>query len=149
MILSPKQIYCDYLGDKFGMWHDGVLEEYERHPISPNQEAEWRKELIAFWVARLSAEDVAAVIKLSALNAVEALSEILPYARQGNSYAQLIYANALCEIASWTDNPSLDPQIASQARQKALQLWQSIAAGPVVLTAHRDVHPPDESGPSV
>ncbi len=138
-----KTLFFDYLGSKFGMWHDGVLEEYNRYGISAGQEAGWRAELVLFWVERLSAEDVLPVIKLSTLGAAEALPEILKFASQGDSYVRLIYANALWEISGAVTATGVSPEVIGQAQQTALRLWRAIAAEPVVLTAAWDLKPVD------
>jgi len=138
-----KTLFFDYLGSKFGMWHDGVLEEYNRYGISAEQEAGWRAELVLFWAERLSAEEVLPVIKLSTLGAAEALPEILKFAGQGDSYVRLIYANALWEISGAVTATGVTPEIIGQARQTAIRLWRAIVTESVVLTADSDLKPVD------
>jgi len=142
---QAKALFFDYLGSKFGMWHDGILDEYKQYNISPDQEAQWHKELIALWQERLSANDLSPVITLSRLNASETLPDILKFADQGDSYAQLIYANALWEITTASEHPAVSPEIIEQAQRTAIRLWRSIATGPIELAPNRDFRPFDGS----
>lgn len=128
-----RQLFFDYLGDKFGMWHDGVLDEYKQYAIDEEQEICWRKELIALWIERLSSTDLSAVITLARLKASEALPKLIRLADQGDSYANLLFANAIWEISSISNN--------LPAQDFAIRMWSVIAVGPVVLAPDRGFQP--------
>ena len=89
---NAKKLFFDYACNTFFMLHDGVWEEYKALRTTPAQEAEWRREYIAFWVGQLSTDDLTAVQKLDDANAGEALADLMKMADQGDDYAKLRYA---------------------------------------------------------
>jgi HEAT repeat protein len=145
MVDKAKKLFFDYLGSKFGMVHDGILAEYEQYGVSPVQEDAWRGELIAHWISRLSPHDVTATVKLKIMKAQEALPDMLELADKGDSYAKLIYANALWDVSHSGTPPAALRDVAKQAREMAVRLWREIVRGPIVLTENRDFQPPDGS----
>jgi hypothetical protein len=66
--------------------HDGRDTEYAAYGISKEEEAEWRKEYIALWVSRLSAEDLTAVNRLCDAWAVEALPNLMKHSDEGDDF---------------------------------------------------------------
>jgi inosine-uridine nucleoside N-ribohydrolase len=135
---SAKSLFFEHLGSKFGMSHNGVLDEYEYYGISEAQEAEWRKELIAHLVSRLSPYDVTAAVRLCAMYADEALPDVLRFADKGDSYARLIYANVLWDIATFA-GASASRRVVKQACETAVRLWHELVQGPVVVDARRQL----------
>ncbi len=89
-----KKMFFDYACNTFFMAHDGVLEGYKLFGISEAQEAEWRREYIAFWTSQLSTDDLTAVDQLRNAWAGEALPDLIRVADTGDGYAKLWYANA-------------------------------------------------------
>lgn len=135
-----KALYFDYLGSTFGMAHDGVLEEYRQYAVSAGQETQWRQELIALWVGRLSAHDTTAAIRLSILQARESLPHLLACAEAGDSYAHLIYANCLWEIAH-SPGAEIDPAVSALACQTAVRIWRTLTRSPIILAEDRNLQP--------
>ena len=109
----------------------GLGEEYKKYGISENQEQEWYREYIEFWVNQLSVDDLTPVNRLSDAWAGEALPDLIKMADQGDSYAKLWYANAIWDIAKGV---SVSGSLRRQARNTSINLWQSIVQGSIEVS---------------
>ena len=134
-----KQIYINFLGRKFQMMREGVLEEYEGFGITEEKEDQWRSELIDYWQGILSSTDVDPVVKLSIMNATEALPQILAFAESGDSYSNLIYANCLWDIATTGDQANSEQVIITKSKKMAIRIWSKIEKGEIYLEQERDL----------
>lgn len=132
---QAKQMFLEYACNIFFMAHDGVYEEYKSFGISQEQETDWRREFVSFWVERLSTDDFTAVNQLSNARAFEALPELMQVADTGDDYARLWYANAIYQLASGV---SVASAMQAQATDMALGLWQTLTQRPIEISdAHK------------
>ncbi len=143
-INQARDIYFNNLGSTFFMIRDGVLKEYRSFNISEQQEAEWRQELIAEMSLSLDNEDFTRLDKLGTIAQYHGdsviLEAIVAYIIKNlhtmDSYAQLIYANHLWELAG-AASQELPGGPYNQARSIAIRLWRNIIKGQVTLKAER------------
>lgn len=143
-----KELYTIYDGSTFHMGREGVYDEYKRYNVSLEQEAEWRAELVALWISRLSPHDFEPVFRLWQLCAKEALLPLLDFADQGDDHIRLVRANALWAIAVCYDSRyaiQSTPEIERLAMRAAIHVWKSIVDASVVHVANPDFKPYDGS----
>jgi hypothetical protein len=94
-----KKKYWDYACNYFFMGHDGVLEVYRSYHPTVEEEREWRNEFIRMWISKISVNNFKAVHKLCNAHAVEAIPHLIAKIDKGDSYAKLIFANAIQELS--------------------------------------------------
>lgn len=105
--------------------------EYKFYNVSNEQEREWTREYVSYWISKLSVDDFQAVNNLSAVCVKEALPEIFRISELGDSFVKLWYANAIWKIASGS---MMSPIMRERARRKSIHLWRSLLNNPIELT---------------
>jgi hypothetical protein len=130
---EAKKMFFDYCCNHFFMNHNDELDKYRKYRISKRQEKLWCKEFNAYWISRLTPNDLTALHQLENAGAIEALPEIISQADKGDGYAKLRYADAIWWIADipWYFKRKL-------ALDTAIRLWKSLVEKPFEITeAHR------------
>ncbi len=130
-----KKIYWDYACNYFFMGHDGVLEDYRSHHPTGEEEREWRKEFIRMWISKISVDEFDAVHKLCNAHAVEAIPHLIENVEKGDSYAKLIFANAIHEL-SGCDGVDMSLQI--QSHDTVIEQYQKILSTPLNITKEHE-----------
>jgi hypothetical protein len=125
---QAKALFFQYACRSFFMAHDGVWDQYKAFGVSEEEEQAWRREAIAYWLDRLSVEELTAVNRLQDAGAGEALPRLIELSSTGGDFARLWYANAIWQIAN--SGESVSAQMRGQARQVAVDLWKSLLPQP-------------------
>jgi len=126
-----KQLYFDFAGSQFQMWHDGVLDEYRGYKVSREQEAAWRREFVPLWLNRLPEEPIRALVMLRTMGATEALPELIRFTEQASGSVQMSCANALWDMVA--PGPSLPVAMfppAAWVRDGVRSLWRLVTGRP-------------------
>lgn len=126
---QAKKIFFEYSCNEFNMARDG--ENFGKYRISEEQKAEWRNEFTAYWISKLSVDDLEAVNRLSAAEAIESVPDLLGIAEKGDSYAKLMIAGA---IRSASSKYGIDKNLRKQTLDIAIKLSESIVAGQIQLS---------------
>jgi len=126
---QAKKIFFEYSCNEFNMARDG--ENFGKYRVGEGQKGEWRNEFIAYWISRLSVDDLEAVTRLSAAEAIESVPDLLGIAGQGDSYAKLMIAGA---IQSASSKSGIDKNVRRQTLDMAVKLTESIVAGQIQLS---------------
>lgn len=130
-LAEAKQLFFYYACNHFFMDHDGAGERYRKFSVSPAQEKEWRQEYIAFWLSKLSTDDLEPLDKLGDAWAHEVLPQLIALADKGDGYAKLWFANTIWQLTQSGETPR---ELIEQGRDLALNLWRSLVDKPVVLS---------------
>ncbi len=132
-----RKLFFDYDCRTFHIAREGFWEVYQQCQISPAQEAEWHREFIAFWVGRLSVDDLEPLAHLERADAVEALPALIRIADRGDSYARMKYAEALGALTCHCKGNCFS--VCGRARARSIRLKKSVLQRPVELTEqHRN-----------
>ncbi len=126
-----KKLFFDYAGNRYSMYKDGVLEEYEKFAISPTQESDWRKEYISHWENHLSVDQSNAISRLIAIGADEVLPDLITRAHDGDSFSQFWIADATFELAL---GHYVSEAMREQGIKTAVDIWRSFVEQPIKLT---------------
>jgi hypothetical protein len=126
---QAKKIFFEYSCNEFNMAREG--ENFGKYRISDEQKAQWRKEFIAYWTSKLSVDDLEAVIRLSPVEAIESVPDLLDIAKQGDSYAKVMIAGA---IRSAGLKYGIDKNLRKQTLDIASTLCESIVEGQIQLS---------------
>ena len=128
-----KKIFFDYYCNHFYLSRDREGDEYYKFGISREQEKIWRDQYISLWVSKLSTDDLEPLDKLRGSYAIEALPELIKMADQGDSYAKLMFADAIWSIK---EKEGIDVDLYQQARRVAIDLWTSLLEGNIWISEH-------------
>lgn len=120
---QAKKIFFDYACSHFFMDHDGVGEKYKKFNITKSEEEEWHREYIAYWVSKLSTDDLFPLHRLRDAWASEALPSLIDLVNKGDSLARLWYANAIWELAK---SLGVHSNIREPAIKVAKDTWHSL-----------------------
>jgi hypothetical protein len=143
-LARAKTMFFDYAaGSRFYMANDGCESEYLGFHVGKEQEAEWRREYISFWVGKLPSEKKEASHRLAAARAYEALPDMISAARTGDQWDQFWCAFEIYELAREQRlNESLNIQMDRKAPSHTIAfgiktadlVWESIVKGPVIIS---------------
>jgi len=98
-IENAKKIFFDFACNYYYMQHDGVYEEYKKYNITDEQEKDWRREYIEFWVIKLSVEDTLPLRRLMDADAQELIPALVNMANNGDSYTKYWCAKAILDFS--------------------------------------------------
>jgi hypothetical protein len=132
-----KKIFFEYSCNHYYMSREAV--DFNKYHISKEQENEWRNEFIAYWISKLSIDDLAAVHRLEGSDAIEAVPDLIAIADKGDSYVKLWIASAIWSISFKND---IDTTLQKQTLDIAIKLLESIVENQVLLSEyHRNEIP--------
>jgi hypothetical protein len=126
---QAKKIFFEYSCNHYYMSREGI--DFKNYHISKEQEIEWRNEFIAYWVSKLSVDDLAAVHRLEGANAIESVPDLIDIANKGDSYVKLWVASAIWSVSFRND---IDTKLQKQTLDIAIKLLESIVESQVQLS---------------
>jgi hypothetical protein len=94
-----KKLFFDFACNYYYMRHDGVYEEYKKFNITEEQEKDWRREYIEFWINKLSIEDTFPLRRLIDANAQELIPALVNVSNNGDSYTKYWCAKAILDFS--------------------------------------------------
>lgn len=128
-----RKLFFDYRCSRFFMSRDGADHEYDQCGVTAEQEAEWRKEYIDYWISRLSVDDFEAVNNLNHAWAVEAIPNLIEFCSRAEGYAKLHYADSIWQLSK---SSILQENIRKQAIETSIRAWESLLTGNFNIPEH-------------
>lgn len=137
-----QQLFKTYLGHKFHMHRDGLLQEYQSFEVPREMEEEWKRELAAANVGALSIRNWEAAAILCQLAIVHPDPAILTgitafaarHVMSGDSLVKLGYAeNMIAIIQSLKKSNTLAKATLLEAARTAGGLLDAVIAQPLIL----------------
>ncbi len=128
-IEQAKKIFFEYSCNEMEAARDG--NSIGKYRISEEQKAEWRKEFIAYWISKLSVDDLEAVIRLTGASPLEAIPDLLGIVENGDSYAKLMITGAIQAASS---NHGIDKNLRKQTLDRVIKLYESIVENQIQLS---------------
>ena len=126
---KAKKIFFDYRCNEFYMAREG--ENFPQYHISEELKAEWRNEFIAYWISKLSVDDLEAVTRLTGAQPIEAIPDLFGIVENGDSYAKLMITGA---IESASSKYGIDKNLRKQTLDRVIKLYESIVGTQIQLS---------------
>ena len=129
MASTAEELYRAYLGSRFGMMRDAVLDEYEAFDPDPQDERRWRDTLISEHLQAAREGDTDALSRLTTLNAVCELPELTRLAFQGDGFYRIRVAETIWYMIDKLDVSEVAPPVQRAALDAAISAAQDVAEG--------------------
>ena len=129
MASKAEGLYRAYLGSRFGMSRDGVLDEYEALSPDPNDERRWRDELISEQLRAACEGDTDALSGLTILGAVHELPELARLASERDGFYRVRVAETIWYMIDKLDVSGVAPPVQRAALDAATAAAQDVARG--------------------
>lgn len=124
---KAKEMFLYYGCNSFYMMKEGDTDNYRQYHVSKEQEKIWHDEYIAYWLERLSVDDLTALQHLRNSWTQEIIPTLISTADKGDSYAKFWFADTIL----WVSNGIVRNKL---GRQAAIALLKSIVKGPVIIS---------------
>jgi hypothetical protein len=124
---EAKKMFLYYGCNHFYMMKEGESEKYEKYHVSKKQEQIWHDEYMAYWLEKLSVDDLSALWHLRNSWTQDVIPTLIEMADKGDSFAKFWFADTIL----WISNGMVRNK---QGRQAAIALLKSIVKGPVIIS---------------
>lgn len=125
---KAKKMFYDYECNHFYMFKEGELEKYEKYKVSEKQEKIWHDEYIAYWLGRLSVDDLTALWHLRNSWTQEIIPTLISMSAKGDSYAKFWFAETILRLSG------KQTRINKQGREAAIKIFKSLIKGKIRIS---------------